>query len=378
MLFISYPRELTEQCVALAAELERRRIRVWVDAKRMQGGHFSPQLSAAIKQSGAVLFLISPEAASSEWVALEAATALKAKKQLIPVLIKEVPAGGPKWLDEVMKHHGVPYYPADPHVTADKIRDLLPRHYWIRQYRPGRALNVSLLLVGLAALILLLPLSVLGTLAPAWAYAVTDYFEVRSSSHFDSEGMLFVPHGSSSVGEWSMAFNIPNNPSKARRNEGLPPDQHEKNAAQVHLKRTFRPNLRLSATVQPVENIISVDIRGCHLSLIFAVEEKTVTFWRPPDFHTAAVPLPSAFDLTAKNAYSLRQDGRQAVAFINGVEVGRYDALDVPPDGIERCRPKLQFKTDPRHSGNANVYDIRVDEFANRLLDHVLPRPSGG
>lgn len=280
MLFISYPRELTERCLALRAELARRRIRVWVDLRQMQGGPFPNQLRSAIERSGAVVLLLSPEAATSEWVEAEAMTALDTGKLLIPVLVKEIPIPRPEWVDAVLQHHGIQYYPADPHVVADKIRDLLPRHYWIRQLRPSKAQLAVVVVASLAAIILLLPLSLFGSLASNLARTPTRIVTVSRQAGFDLGGATLVPHGDSSVGtgQWHFAFDIPDNPAKARRNKGRPGKEFQANAARAELKPTLRANLRLSATVDPGANIKSIDLRGCDLAVIFDVSHRLVRF----------------------------------------------------------------------------------------------------
>src|SRR5215212_4143839 len=91
-VFVSYARE-DEEFVdrALVPALEQRGQRLWVDRTNLPAGaEFPSRISAAIRESTAFIYVLSPWSVSSSWCLRELAEASSQSKKLVPVVVGEV------------------------------------------------------------------------------------------------------------------------------------------------------------------------------------------------------------------------------------------------------------------------------------------------
>ncbi|WP_163999247.1 toll/interleukin-1 receptor domain-containing protein [Pyxidicoccus caerfyrddinensis] len=95
-VFLSYARRDGSTAAArLRMELERAGVVVWRDIEGMRGGaDWKAQLRAQLRETDAVLVLLTPGAVESKMVTWEWENALTLEKQVIPLLVQpcEVPA----------------------------------------------------------------------------------------------------------------------------------------------------------------------------------------------------------------------------------------------------------------------------------------------
>ncbi|WP_121969541.1 toll/interleukin-1 receptor domain-containing protein [Leptolyngbya sp. BC1307] len=90
-VFLSYARADGANAAArLRTELNRSGFTVWQDIENMQGGQaWKEQLRAAIRQVDAVLVLLTPSAADSQYVAWEWEMAQMVEKPVLPLRVAE-------------------------------------------------------------------------------------------------------------------------------------------------------------------------------------------------------------------------------------------------------------------------------------------------
>ncbi len=90
-IFISYAHLNRSLVDLLADDLRRRGHIVWIDFEGIRGGDVWRQsIVDGIAASEVVLVVITPDSLKSEWVALEARTALEFGKQIIPLLLEKL------------------------------------------------------------------------------------------------------------------------------------------------------------------------------------------------------------------------------------------------------------------------------------------------
>lgn len=91
-VFLSYSAAERELAEGLARYLEREGFDVWyADARLFPGDNWSLAIGKALEDSDAMVVLLSPESAKSEWVQREIEFALsnpKYKNRLLPVIVK--------------------------------------------------------------------------------------------------------------------------------------------------------------------------------------------------------------------------------------------------------------------------------------------------
>jgi GAF domain-containing protein len=86
--FISYAREDRVFINRLAADLRRRRIKVWFDERLKSGEPWQDQISMAIACTDACVVIISPHSLASEQIENELRTALAKSRTILPVMLE--------------------------------------------------------------------------------------------------------------------------------------------------------------------------------------------------------------------------------------------------------------------------------------------------
>lgn len=110
-VFISYAREDREIAKRLVRQLENAGLEVWDDSSIMPGDNWAEKVSQALKESQAMVVLVSVAALDSEWVRREIEFALGTKEyrgRLIPVFVgrrDDIPEDKLPWI--LRRLHGV-------------------------------------------------------------------------------------------------------------------------------------------------------------------------------------------------------------------------------------------------------------------------------
>ncbi len=87
-IYISYSHKDKEVQNQISAELKKNGFNVWADEKFSYGDNRANELQKQLRNSAAVIVLISPESIKSEWVHEEIGLALDIQKNIYPILIK--------------------------------------------------------------------------------------------------------------------------------------------------------------------------------------------------------------------------------------------------------------------------------------------------
>lgn len=87
-VFISYSHADTDFIIDLAKELEQRYFSVWYDHKIKPGAFWSKEIIEAIETSSALIVVMTPEAAKSEWVEKEVTKAQEHDIKIFPLLLR--------------------------------------------------------------------------------------------------------------------------------------------------------------------------------------------------------------------------------------------------------------------------------------------------
>jgi hypothetical protein len=116
-IFLSYHRKDDEWVRRLVDALSKQGVDVWYDEKIKPGESWREKIEEGLRQSRYVGFIITPETARSNWLALELGAALALKKPLIPIVAEDTPLEdipGPIRLRKALPK-------SDPIVVAEKI-----------------------------------------------------------------------------------------------------------------------------------------------------------------------------------------------------------------------------------------------------------------
>ena len=92
-VFISHASKDTALAKRVAAVLKKSGLEVWDDQKIMPGENWAERVAEALRESEAMVVLLTPEALQSKWVRRDIEYALSEKrysKRLIPVLVPPV------------------------------------------------------------------------------------------------------------------------------------------------------------------------------------------------------------------------------------------------------------------------------------------------
>jgi len=101
-VFLSYASTDADRVLAVAAELERAGVTVWLDRSGIPGGtNYGPEIVAAIRGSDAVMLCCSAAAFASPNVRQEVALAWKHERSILPLLLEpaEIPDDLAYWLE---------------------------------------------------------------------------------------------------------------------------------------------------------------------------------------------------------------------------------------------------------------------------------------
>ena len=132
-IFISYRREGGDIAAKLICEaLKNRGYTVFYDFDALKGGHFDTSLITAIQNCNDFVLVLPPHALDrcineQDWVRQEIRHALKARKNIIPVMLNgfDFPETLPCDIDEIRRHNGVRFLMDYFDAVIDKIVEKL-------------------------------------------------------------------------------------------------------------------------------------------------------------------------------------------------------------------------------------------------------------
>ena len=89
-VFISYSRSDSVFVADLANRLREVGCKVWQDISGLRGGQaWASEIDRAIRDSDALIVVLSPDSSASEWVQKETLLAMKLRKPIVPILLRE-------------------------------------------------------------------------------------------------------------------------------------------------------------------------------------------------------------------------------------------------------------------------------------------------
>ena len=89
-VFISYSRSDVVFVTDLADRLREAGCKVWHDISQLRGGQtWASEIDRAVRDSDALIVVLSPDSIASEWVQKETLLAMKLKKSIVPILLRE-------------------------------------------------------------------------------------------------------------------------------------------------------------------------------------------------------------------------------------------------------------------------------------------------
>ena len=168
-IFISYRRADVgrETARAIQAKLENLRYKVFLDLNELKDSTYEERIMAALDSAPVVLFILTPNSLDrcvneKDWVRKELTTAIKAKKQLIPVnpdnKFKTVPEGIPEEIKnaiETIQHSdimiGSLFQESINKMVKERIEPYIDRGFWHRN-KKKIALSVAAIIVLTASL----------------------------------------------------------------------------------------------------------------------------------------------------------------------------------------------------------------------------------
>ncbi|MDZ7291957.1 MAG: toll/interleukin-1 receptor domain-containing protein [candidate division KSB1 bacterium] len=93
-IFVSYNHKHRDWVRSFVEALEKHHLKVWFDEKAiLPGESFVEKLEEGIRNSNAVVYIVTPEAVHSKWALIELGAALGGEKTLIPIVSEDVPVG---------------------------------------------------------------------------------------------------------------------------------------------------------------------------------------------------------------------------------------------------------------------------------------------
>jgi len=90
-IFLSYHRTDDEWTKRFVDALSKQGMEVWYDEIIKAGESWREKLEEGLRQSRNIVFVVTPETARSNWMALELGAALALKKPLIPIVDEDTP-----------------------------------------------------------------------------------------------------------------------------------------------------------------------------------------------------------------------------------------------------------------------------------------------
>ncbi|MGV3628493.1 MAG: hypothetical protein ACO1PN_12505, partial [Betaproteobacteria bacterium] len=121
--------------------------------------------------------------------------------------------------------------------------------------------------------------------------------------------------------------------------DSIPSHPDAKLSGGVELRSSYEPNLYMTAQIQPVSGVNTIDMIACGVAVVFKIRSKAVFFWAS-EIDASPKNIPVDVDFSVMNTFALRQVGQQVSAFINGTAVAEYRFNSEPA----RCAPRLYFK----------------------------------
>ena len=89
-VFISYSRADSDFVNDLATRLREAGCKVWQDISGLRGGEaWASAIDRAVRDSDALIVVLSPDSSASEWVQKETLLAMKLHKPIVPILLRE-------------------------------------------------------------------------------------------------------------------------------------------------------------------------------------------------------------------------------------------------------------------------------------------------
>ena len=89
-VFISYSRSDSVFVKDLADRLREAGCKVWQDISGLRGGQtWASEIDRAVRDSDALIVVLSPDSSASEWVQKETLLAMKLHKSIVPILLRE-------------------------------------------------------------------------------------------------------------------------------------------------------------------------------------------------------------------------------------------------------------------------------------------------
>jgi hypothetical protein len=91
-IFVSYPHKHRDWVRSFVEALEKHNLKVWFDEKAiLPGESFVEKLEEGIRNSNAVVYIVTPEAVHSKWALIELGAALGGKRHLSRLSPKTCP-----------------------------------------------------------------------------------------------------------------------------------------------------------------------------------------------------------------------------------------------------------------------------------------------
>lgn len=89
-LFISYASKDRPWVSEFVAALQKEGLHPWSDAEIAPGEKWEEAIQQALRESNALVMVLSPDSTQSPWTFFELGAAIAGKKKIIPVLVKDL------------------------------------------------------------------------------------------------------------------------------------------------------------------------------------------------------------------------------------------------------------------------------------------------
>jgi hypothetical protein len=120
-IFVSYPHKHRDWVRSFVEALEKHNLKVWFDEKAIPPGEpFVEKLEEGIRNSNAVVYIVTPEVVNSKWALVELGAALGGRKTIIPIVSEDVPVG--ELVSPIRRRRWITK--SDPLANADEVARL--------------------------------------------------------------------------------------------------------------------------------------------------------------------------------------------------------------------------------------------------------------
>jgi hypothetical protein len=124
-IFVSYSHKHTDWVRSFVEALERHNLKVWFDEKAiLPGEFFVEKLEEGLRNSEAVVYIVTPEAVNSKWALIELGAALGGEKTLVPIVSEDVPVG--ELVTPIRRRHWITK--SDPQANANEVARLFSQN----------------------------------------------------------------------------------------------------------------------------------------------------------------------------------------------------------------------------------------------------------